>query len=88
MNPTPDDILSRLEKHLDLGHAKRDGAFLRQVALACSNPGASPPSAAGKTARKLPLADAMSLYRFVGNEKGSLADLRAARAEASPSKAP
>ena len=79
MNPTPDDILSRLEKHLDLGHAKRDGAFLRQVALACSSPGASAPSAAGKAARKLPLADAMSLYRFVGNEKVSLADLRAAR---------
>lgn len=82
MTPTPDDILSRLDKHLDLGHAKRDAAFLRQVALVCSSPGDTAPSAAGKAARNLPLAAAMSLYRFLGNEKASLADLRAARAGA------
>lgn len=82
MSTTPDDILHSVQEHLDLGHAKRDAAFLRQVAMACSSPGASPPWAAGKAAGKLPLANAMSLYRFVGNEKVSLAGLRAARAGA------
>ena len=80
MSQTPDDLLGVLQQHVNLGHAKRDQAFLRQVAMACSSPGASAPQAAGKAADKLPLADAMSLYRFVGNEKVSLAELRAARA--------
>jgi len=80
MSQTPDDLLGVLQQHVNLGHAKRDQAFLRQVAMACSSPGVSAPQAAGKAAEKIPLADAMSLYRFVGNEKVSLAELRAARA--------
>jgi len=80
MNRTPDDLLSTLRQHVNLGHAKRDQAFLRQVAMACSSPGTSAPQGAGKAAEKVPLADAISLYRFVGNEKVSLAELRAARA--------
>jgi hypothetical protein len=81
MNATPDDLLSRLREHTDLGHASRDKAFLRQVAAVCSSPGTSAPQAAGKAAERAGLADATSLYRFVGNEKVSLADLRAARAQ-------
>lgn len=80
MNQTPDDLLSTLQQHVNLGHAKRDQAFLRQVAMTCSSPGTSAPQGAGKAAEKVPLADAISLYRFVGNEKVSLAELRAARA--------
>jgi len=80
MNPMSDDVLTTLEKQVDLGHAKRDRAFLRQVALACSSPGTSMPQAAGKAEEKRAMADAMSMYRFAGNEKISLAQLRAARA--------
>jgi len=80
MSQRPDDLLRTLQQHVDLGHAKRDQAFLRQVAMACSSPGTSAPQAAGKVAEKVPLTDAISLYRFVGNEKASLAELRAARA--------
>jgi len=80
MSQRPDDLLGTLQQHVNLGHAKRDQAFLRQVAMACSSPGTSAPQAAGKAAEKVPLADAMSLYRFVGNDKASLAELRIARA--------
>ena len=80
MSQTPDDLLSTLQQYVNLGHAKRDQAFLRQVAMACSSPGTSAPQGAGKAAEKVPLADAMSLYRFVGNEQVSLAELRATRA--------
>ncbi len=82
MSQIPDDLLSTLRQHVNLGHAKRNDAFLRQVAMACASPGASPPQAAGKAAGTIPLADAMSLYRFVGNDKVSLAELRSARAHA------
>jgi len=80
MNSIPEHLLSRLEKHTDLGHAKRNQAFLRQVALMCSAPGAAVTQAAGKAAQRLPLADAMSLYRFADNEKISIAQLRDIRA--------
>lgn len=82
MKTTPDDILSRLEKYTDLGHAKQNQAFLRQVAFICSSPGTTPPQAAGKIAKNIPLADALSMYRFADNEKISLADLRTSRAKA------
>lgn len=82
MNLTHEDWLQRLEKHTDLGHAKRNKAFVRQVALACSAPGTAVTQAAGKIAPRLPQAAAMSLYRFVGNVKASVAQLRAIRARA------
>jgi hypothetical protein len=77
----PDDVLEELTKHVDLGHAARDSAFLRQVALVCSNPGASSPQAAGKAVSQIPMNDLISLYRFVANEKVSIADLRETRAK-------
>ena len=72
MSQNPDDLSSILAQYVNLGHAKRDQAFLRQVAMACSSPGTSAPQAAGKAAERVPLADALSLYRFVGNEKVKL----------------
>lgn len=80
MNLTHEDWLQRLEKHTDLGHAKRNKAFVRQVALACSAPGTAVTQAAGNVAPRLPLAAAMSLYRFVDNAKAPLAKLRTTRA--------
>jgi hypothetical protein len=80
MNPRSENWLRRLEKYTDLGHAKRNQAFLRQVALACSAPGAAVTQGAGKAALRLPLSDAMSLYRFLDNEKAPIAQLRAIRA--------
>lgn len=74
------DLLDRLARHTHLGHAKRNSAFLRQVESALNSPGATSTKAAGKAASKSPLADAVSLYRFLDNEKVSLARLREARA--------
>lgn len=82
MKPASDGILSRLKKYTDPNHEKRNNAFLRQVAFACSSPGTSAPAAAGKVARKVPIADAMSMYRFAGNDKIPLAKLRDIRAKA------
>lgn len=82
MNKTSNDTILKLKKHIDLGHVKRDKAFLRQVAFLCSSPGASTPQASGKAEQKVPIADALSMYRFAGNEKISLADLRVTRAKA------
>jgi len=82
MKPTSDDILNTLEKYTNLGHEKRNNTFLRQVAFACSSPGTSAPEAAGKVAQKVPIADAISMYRFAGNDKIPLAELRDIRAKA------
>jgi hypothetical protein len=81
MNMSPDDLLARLQKYTDLGHAQRNRAFLRQVALLCSSPGTSVPQASGGAAEKIPMADALSLYRFEGNENIGLAEMRSARAK-------
>lgn len=81
INKFKDDLISKLRKHTDLGHAKRDEAFFRQIQNACKSPGTSEPQAAGKAAEKIPMADLMSMYRFTDNEKACLADLRAARAK-------
>lgn len=68
-----DELLGALGAHTDLGHAKRDGAFLRQVANMAEHPGGT---ASGGSAG---LADAMSAYRFAGNPGAKLSALRAAR---------
>ena len=46
MTPLPDDLLEPLTRHVDLGHARRDGSSLRQMGLALGAPGAPLPQAA------------------------------------------
>jgi hypothetical protein len=75
-----DDLLGRLGKHTNLGHAKRDAAFLRQVELALKSPGSATTKAAGKAFAKSPMADAAATYRFLDNDKAALSHLREARA--------
>ena len=65
---------------VNLGHEKRNGAMLRQLAMLANSPGASNPVAAGKGARSM--ANLISLYRFVGNEAVPLGRLREIRANA------
>jgi hypothetical protein len=85
MTPTPVDrpedcatLLARIAGHADLGHAARNAALVRQVQLLMSAPGTSPANAAGPGTPSW--AALMSLYRFVGNDKVSLSDLRDIRA--------
>ena len=78
MSLSPENVLESLGRHVDLGHAKRDACFLRQVALALSAPGAPLAQAANVAGSGLP--DLLSLYRFAANEGISLPDLRLARA--------
>ena len=81
MSAASDDLLGRLRQCADLGHRKRNEAFVRQVARACAAAGA-PLAQATRTAARTPLADLVSAYRFLANEDASLAALRAARREA------
>lgn len=81
MNMTPEDIVGKVEQYADLKHAKRNSSFIRQVALACSSPGTPATQAAGKAAEKTPLVDAISMYRFMGNEEIPLSELRSTRAK-------
>jgi hypothetical protein len=67
------DLISRISDNLELGHSKREDAFLRQVQGMCSHPG---PTAAGQSCSP---ADIMSAYRFAGNPNVSLNDLRETR---------
>lgn len=70
------DLLEALRRRADLGHAKRDAAFVRQVArFAGGTAGAGEGGGAS-------MADLASFYRLVENPKARLADLRAARAGA------
>jgi len=78
---TGKDIIELLRKHSDLGHDKQNKAFIRQVSFACASPGTSVPRAAGKAAGKIPLADAAAMYRFAGNDKIPISELRAVRAK-------
>jgi len=80
MNLTRESLLERVEHHTELGHAKRNSAFVRQVNLACSCPVTSLAQAAGQASNS-PMADLMSLYRFVDNDKASLCQLRNIRSE-------
>ena len=75
------DLLESLGRHADLGHEKRNEAFVRQVMLACEAAG-GPVSLAGREGGRTPWADLLSLYRFVDNGQVALPDLRAARAAA------
>jgi len=87
MKPTPvnrpedrDTLLDRIARHADLGHAARNAALVRQIELLTAAPGTSPANAAGPGTPAW--ASLMSLYRFVGNDKVSLSDLRDLRARA------
>ena len=76
MSDALQEILRRLAEDLDLGHAKRDAAFLRQVHTMCMNPGAT---ASGRASAP---ADFMSACRFASNPKVSVSDLRKVRMKA------
>lgn len=80
MNLTRESLLERVEHHTELGHAKRNAAFVRQVSLACSCPVTSLAQAAGQASNS-PMADLMSLYRFLDNDKAPLSRLREIRSE-------
>lgn len=71
-------LLDRIAHHADLGHAARDAALVRQVQWLMAAPGTSPANVAGPGTPSW--ANLMSLYRFLGNDKVSLSDLRNIRA--------
>ena len=78
--PGGEDFLRTLADCTDLGHSKRNQAFVRQVSLLLQAPGkagAEVPAVPG--AGGAPWADLVSLYRFAGNEEIDLARLREAR---------
>lgn len=78
--PTNETFLQILARHTDLGHATRNGAFLRQVAQACGLPCPAVPGHAGQSSEKTAWADAMATYRFVGNNAVDIGRLRSIRA--------
>jgi len=67
------ELLKGLKKHTNLGHSKRDEAFIRQVENLCLHPGGT-----GSGTSKKMTATA-SAYRFASNEAVDLAALREAR---------
>jgi hypothetical protein len=80
MNQTAEDILNGLRACCDLGHQKRNEAFVRQVSRELSTCGASAPPSAGKSTDPSTWAELMAMYRFAANDKITLEDVRAARA--------
>lgn len=80
MSLTRESLLERVAHYTELGHAKRNTAFVRQVSLACSCPVTSLAQAAGQASNS-PMADLMSLYRFVDNDKAPISRLRQIRSE-------
>lgn len=83
--PLFDALFSSLRNATDLGHAARDEAFIRQVAMAvdCGGGPVGPAAAGlGPVHERTPMADLASFYRFAGNEKASLEAMRQARAAA------
>lgn len=76
MTDNLEGLLDTLAVNVDLGHKKRDLAFLRQVQTMCLNPGGT---AAGTAANP---ADIMSAYRFAGNPGIGVDKLRRIRMEA------
>src|SRR3990172_2679193 len=78
MSLSNEQLLELLERNTDLGHAKRDDCFLRQVTLALQTQGGPLPQMAGRGTSAM--ANLMSLYRFVDNEDVSLDQLRSIRA--------
>ena len=75
---TKDELLKEVRKELDLGHAQREEAVLRQLSLATSAPGA-PFTVAASVRDKDGINDLTSLYRFAANDKIDLNDLRDCR---------
>lgn len=71
-----DKLLENVAALTELGHAKRDGAFLRQIDNLCRNPGAT---GAGGC---VDMAAVASAYRFARNESVDLAQLRTIRRQA------
>lgn len=82
MSKDHDDLLDQLRKQTDLGHVKRNAAFLRQVSLALCYPGASSPEAASKRSETFGMSNLVSTYRFAGNEGIPVEKLREIRARA------
>ncbi len=76
-----EEMLATLASHTDLGHRLRSQAFVRQVRQACVCPGAASPHASGTAVAKMPLADALSFYRFMDDEGADIQALREARAQ-------
>ncbi len=70
INMTEDSFFQNLNEHVDFGHAKRDNSFLRQVKMFVNGQGCSVSSS---------MADAMSSFRYAGNEKIKVADTRSIR---------
>jgi hypothetical protein len=75
MTDNLDGLLGTVARTADLGHKKRNLAFLRQVQTMCLNPGGT---AAGWATSP---ADMMSAYRFAGNTGVDLGKLRKSRME-------
>ncbi len=81
--PPHEHILTYLEKNADLGHARRDRSFVRQVALYLAHPLSSLPQSAGKSsAERNSMSDLASFYRYSHNHLADLSDLRSIRAKA------
>lgn len=72
------ELLNQVRDKLDLGHAQREEAVIRQLSLAMSAPGA-PFTVAASVRDKDGFNDLTSLYRFAANDKIDLKDLRACR---------
>jgi hypothetical protein len=68
-----DGFIDSIAAHVNLGHIKRDNAFLRQIRLFCEKPDGT---ASGGSSS---MADVMSAYRFANNDNISLKQLRSVR---------
>lgn len=86
MTPPADDLIEAFGRHLDLGHARRNEAVVRQLARALSAPGAPHTQAASRGDSNW--AETMALYRYAHNPQIALADLRKARALAVADRVP
>lgn len=71
-----EDLLGRMASYTDLGHTKRDHAFLRQIECLCRHPNGT---AAGSCSN---MASVVSAHRFARNESVKLSKLRFARMKA------
>ena len=71
-----EDLLGRVASYTDLGHTKRDHAFLRQIECLCRHPNGT---AAGSCSD---MASVVSAHRFARNKSVKLSKLRFARMKA------
>lgn len=72
-----DESLEEVRRHTQLGHAKRDACFVRQIKAAMTAPGGSPSQAMGTAATNW--ANTKSWYDFLGNDKIGIEQLRESR---------